>query len=387
MVRTPITAATEVHLERPEEVPKTIDTLRLLSNYANFSENYSDGWNAILDICESFTGEPSVRRSLLIQIFQLWAVEIRTNPLEDMYAHLGFYVFEGLIHETPGNLALKLMGKNSVEARRNCTGYTPLLYQIATGGVYTKAVLDHDPDLHRSSTETDFTPYEESPTSLAMYSSMEFAQWLDDLTDHGVDFEKFSEEELDRGLLLKAGWTSENLLTLFRLRRDWAVDYSSFESCCDCFIPLHEVRVQPYWVHLLEIFKKGKDTTVLPKTIPFPGMDIGKIDCSSKKQTTTQGNPIANDLSYTHYISEDRAVSSSAQLGMKDVEQDISRLTYPRKTTRLECEYSASDYLCMDCWLYFQRTGTRRQTNILASVSSDIGDRLDIEYSPFSFVA
>ena len=61
---------------------------------------------------------------------------------------------------------------------------------------YVRTVLAQGPILHRLCFPAGFTPYVESPTSLAMHSSGAFRSWLHSLVKTGLDIGSFTDEEL-----------------------------------------------------------------------------------------------------------------------------------------------------------------------------------------------
>ena len=268
--------------------------------------------------------KPSVRSTLLLRVLQLWGVEINTNDLEDQYAELSFCAFEELVGEEVGDFLLNMMGKKGIDAHSHGYGYTSLQYEIAIGGVFTKAVLRWNPDLNASVVDTDFSPYEESPTSLAMYSSWTFVDWRTELGYIGVDFEGFVERELDRGPLLKAGWTSETLLALFQTQYQWECEFLSPSFwCSDCSGELIEISVQPCWLQLLERYKRGKDPQILSESVLHLGDKANKtVSCSLESREMMNKDLLANNVSYDGDIVGNEACIPSIHPALKNGKED-----------------------------------------------------------------
>lgn len=189
--------------------------------------------------------EMGIKSTLVLHMLQLWAMEIKAFPLEDRYAHLGFYAFEEHLEKNVGDFMLDLMGNLASNARRHGYGCTPLQYNIATGGSFTRAVLERNPDLHGTIMDCVFSPNQESPTSLAMYFSWAFAMRQADLKHFGIDFEEFVEKEMLGGPLVKANWTLESLSALFQLQYYWKCNVPVPERCSDYSGFLHKLRIQP----------------------------------------------------------------------------------------------------------------------------------------------
>ena len=384
-LRTPlITAAREVPAIGAD-IPDVIDTLRLFSDCTDFSDSKGDGWEAILGICrDTMFGIPG-HCTLLLRVLQLWGVEINTNSLEDRYAKLAFYAFEGFLREEVRDFMLNLMGKKAIDTRRYGCGYTPLQYQIARGGFFTRAVLRRNPDLNVSVIETYFSPDEESPTSLAMYSSWTFANWRTELDYIGVNLEDFVEKELNRGPLSKAGWISETLLALFQTQHQWGGDIPLMSSCSDCSAFLEEIVIQPYWLHLLERYKKEKDIKILSESVSLLGDKANKaVSRSLGSQEMMNKDFSAKNVSYDAEIVGNEAGIRSINPALRNVKEDAGDQIHSTHTTQSNYEHRWEEHLCMDCWLYYKRTGIRKRL-IFVNAPIDTDDASEHEYSPFLF--
>jgi hypothetical protein len=73
------------------------------------------------------------------------------------------------------------------------------------------------PSLHLTGKEETWSPLQETPTSLAMYSLWAFVLWRSHLEGVGIDISTFVREELEQSHLLDAGWTEQTLLALFSM--------------------------------------------------------------------------------------------------------------------------------------------------------------------------
>ena len=69
-------------------------------------------------------------------------------------------------------------------------------------------VLSKGLDIHRLDLDYYYSPQEETPTSLAMYSEFAFAHWQYGLNTIKVDLKMFTEEELKKKPLC-ARWLGE----------------------------------------------------------------------------------------------------------------------------------------------------------------------------------
>ena len=110
----------------------------------------------------------------------------------------------------------------------------------------------------------------ESPTSLAMYSSLAFYQWLEGLCTVKTNFESFVDKELERNGMVHLYWEKKTLLHLFTDVRDVRYDsteISGWIRCADCRMTLwhdtwehlpceyDQILIQPHWRHSIERVK------------------------------------------------------------------------------------------------------------------------------------
>ena len=389
-LRTPLITAARVRSAVKADIPNVIDTLRLFSDCTDFGDSSGDGWKAIVDLFEDRGGiskEPGVRATLVLRVLQLRSADINTNYLEDQYANLGIYAFEKIIDQEVGDFILNVMGRRAINARSDGCGYTPLQLEIAHGGFYIEEVLRWNPDLHLSTVDTELSPNEESPTSLAMYSSWMFSEWRTKLNYLCVDFEDFVEKELDRGPLLKAGWTSETLLGLFQMKHQRGGDFAGLYYCSDCSEELMEINVQPYWLHLLERYKREKDSKILSESVSLRG-DKAKqaVSCSLQSQKMMNQDLLADNLPSDDEAGGIEAGVAFIHPALKNVTEDAGDQKHSQPAAQLEYEYRWEDYLCIRCWVDFKRTGIRERSSYKFGESLiHTDDASEHDYSPFLF--
>jgi hypothetical protein len=121
---------------------------------------------------------------------------------------------------------------NLVDTRVDANGYSAVVYSIANNKWDSvETLVKSGADLHHVGFDDDFSPIEESATSLALYSSGNFFEWRGILRALETDIEKFIENELQNGRLHRDGWNAEALQTLFRLEFS---PRHRHEDCEDC---------------------------------------------------------------------------------------------------------------------------------------------------------
>lgn len=379
-IDTTIRTAIELAIDRRNDttyatLSGVLNTLRLLNDSMDFFDENGNGWQVLDLLCESAIcgpGETEVQIALLLGMLKLSSSEMRINPIRSHLASILSWVsikpIPGL--EQASNLLLNLGGAELIDATYNEHGYTILQqnvgYAEGLGGLCS--VLSKGPDLYRLSVDHDFTPQEESPTSLSMYSSWAFWNWQYALASIQVDLEEFVEQELERNHAVHAGWEKETLLDLFAYGYRPDLDIGRSLICSDCSDRIRRVNVQPYWRHLIERIKQGLD----PDDPAQAGSEVGEeedADLGSIVEAATSSSDVSLD---------DLNELSS------DPEEDTHG--YPAAVSiRSDCIYARHELLCMDCWLHYRRNGTRRTPQDWnQGFATDAGEDSSLdEYSPF----
>lgn len=248
-------------------------------------------------------------------------------------------------------------------------------------------IIRRGPNLHRVCYDTSFTPYDETPTSLAMYSSVAFTCWLRGLASTDVDIETFIDQELEQNSEIHTGWEKQAMLNLFawgdrpdlhRWKRSW--------ECSDCCSGCIRLKVQPYWRHVVERIKQGLDPDDTPAT---PGCD-DKYRAGFGSGRTADAACSSSDLRTPPAICRNVVLMTRDDLSSESNGEQCSS-GYPAIVPlEWDCIYAWDEIVCMKCWLHYQRTGTRRRNpyaNLPSSAnwySSPKDDCLDDEFSPFN---
>ena len=388
-IRSPITLAAEKapYITRAM-LAEVFDTFRLFHDSMDFLEEHGDGWKVLLRLCSSICelhGCSEAKSELLLGMLQLSSFELKTSLVKDPHARMLRWVlfaepklleaFDFLLNRGgPGSIDLVYGASDAYTILHSMLAYAELRENVSL-------VVARGPDLHRQAFDTFLTPYVESPTSLAMYSSWVFANWLHALVDDDLDLKKFIDQELELNSELHPGWEKDTLLALFTYGARLDLDLRGKWRCSDCLSDGSRVTVQPYWRHLLDTFKHGLHTHD-----PAPaGSDVGDKGNADRGSVAEALTSSSSDPTPKPNVTENHPLDSLDELpsglGSKD---DISEY-YATTLIGSNCLYGEYETVCMDCWLHYERTGTRGPPEDLWETedSSSSDDSSENEYSPY----
>ena len=390
-IRTPLRLA--VHQCGRGTQSGVIDTFRLLIDSVDLSEEDSDGWEVLDDLCIHVWGFH--REKALSWTIRQLSFELKTNFVERHFASMLSWLFV-MIETYPErsealDLLLNLGGHGIINAPFDVTtGYAALHEAIACycEEDNVSAVVARGPDLHRRGLDTFYTPFEESPTSLAMYSASAFSNWLHALANVHMDLENLIDQELELNHEVHIGWKKETLVDLFSYgdRPDLYAPY--VETCSDCSETVYSVRVQPYWQHILKRIKRRLHPYD-PVTAESEVDEKENVDIDTSEQAASSSTDLIPKLGTTGNVppSDPEEVPSELESESETGASEFSTMTQSESV----CLYDKYEIVCIDCWLHYERTGTRRQPGEPAAEensskpedppSSD--DSSECEYSPF----
>lgn len=329
-------------------------------------------------LCESKDilghGDTDAKNCLLLWMLRLSSFELKTYAHETQWARLLYYTYPSRARQNEASgLLLNLGGSGLINIPPyGSDGYTILHFHIVYCEGDVSLVLERGPDLHQLGLDNDYTPYKESPTSIAMYSSWAFSYWLRGFVSHGVDLENFVDQELERYPMVHAGW-GEILHSLFVYDHLPGLHLAKFWTCSDCNEYIRSLRVQPHWTHFLEDFKLGlhRDSTALP---------ISRLGEEEITNLDTRRDAVGT--------AGDAAIVDHDELPPKPKLKEDPGENHTTMATRPTCRYFRDEVVCMDCWLYYERTGTRYQPSNDENESenkssSSQGDSSEDGFSPF----
>ena len=357
---------------------------RILIDSMDLSEEDDNGWEILSDLYTFiYPGGTCLeaKSELLLWILRMSSFELQTNIIGARYTDMLYWTSrsEAGLPEA-FDLLLNLGGNGIINIVPHDTyGYAVLHQKI----VYSQEcplseVLARGPSLHQVCFDIDITPYEESPTSLAMYSSRMFAHWRRALVNTEVDLETFVEQELEQNLELHPGWRKENLLDLFAHGDRPDLHVPKYRTCSDCVRSYFSVEVQPYWLHTLKRIKErryGDDAA-------SAGSEVNEQDNSSDLGSAGEALNSSSDATHERdaagnvpFIDLDELPSESESEASTS---DCSATT----PIRSDCLYGKHEIVCMYCWVYLKETGTRRQRGVRNRILQDSSADED-EFSPF----
>ena len=345
---------------------EVFDTLRLLSHSMNFLDENGDGWQVLTTLCSSVSmsyGEPKAKMALILWILRLLSFELKTFFLRERFADMLYWTLLYPELEEASNLLLSLGDAKTIDtALGDPGGYTILhRYPTFTTAENVSEVLINSADLHPLGFDPRFTPQKESPTSLAMYSSWAFADCQYVLNESNL--EEFIDQELERNALVHPGWVKETLHKLFAYRSRPDLNFREVRSCSDCSKDINRVKVQPCWRHLLERIKQGMDPDN-PILIDSRMGGSESADITSINEDASGSSSLAHKPDITgnvpivdvHKLSSKSDSRLESEVVLKD---DVHGhpATIPVQS---DCVYAPHEVICVDCWLHYRHTGTRR---------------------------
>ena len=368
-------------------LPEITDTFRILLDSLEFLDENGTGWKLLTRLC----GKNEVGTALLLWMLKMSSFEVITYGTRRRLASILFYTSEPIFGIEEASQII--LSPNDPEVINTpirypfgycCTnGYNLLHSTLAHSECWEKLrnVLSYGPDLHRLSLSCFHTSQKESPTSIALYSSWAFVDWVRGLDSIATDFEKFVGEELGRNHEVHPGWEKGALLDVYAysLRLD-PKPPAKDDTCSDCLDCWSFPKVQPYWRHLIERFKRRIHPDSTAQAGPDAGEKTGAYfnicagNASSSTDTLAQGRGTTNGVPYIdcNELSlepkPDCRSNSDSDCGLNsdfyrksDWQADVDVHGYPATISILsDCVYAADEVICVSCWRLYVRTGTRR---------------------------
>lgn len=410
-----------------KEVPfsTTIDTLRLFTDEMDFVEADGDGWLALSGIADLYCRwEPDIFRisDLLVWVLQLFSPEIRTHLIESSYARILRVILNGGM---VARLLLELGPVGAIDAVHVEEGFTALQWTLvwATSHTYCleselEMILAFDADIHHLGFEPEYSFREETPLSLALYSSWLFRRFTNVLKKRQIDMDEFVLQELrEHSPLLNDGWTGQTLRALFEHELESDDEYTDVDFCDECHWVLLSspgLQVEIAWQYYLEWLKGWYSQTasetinshedlvgnISENTIPdyaFVG-PIRDLDAGDRPEPHKEsGNDCSGDSSSGSEPAEcerDRECETDRECEKKrECETDQEYETYQEYETGQKCETDQESWerrfwqhrvVCIDCWLSFKR-GLRNPRSTVQNDSSGEDDDSEEEFSPYLF--
>ncbi len=353
-------AAENSHFTTDAMLSNVFDTFRVLFDSMDLLEDDCDGWKVLCQLCKSccvLSGDAEAKRNLLLWILRLSSFELKTNIIEQRYAQMLYWTLrpEPRLAEA-SDLLLNLGGLNMIDAVRFVDGRTALHSEVASPTVGPSSILARGANPHRRCSDSVLTPYEESPTSLAMYSSRAFTSWLHALISFEVDLEDFIDQELQQNVEVHLGWEKETLLELFEHGDRPDLHVEERMKCSDCGEDYFSVAVQPYWQEIIERIR----TRRYPYDPAIAGSEIDKDEITDLGSVGEAASSSSEQSQKPDTTGSDPFINLDNELSLEAESEDDTSEYSAATTTGWECKYEWDELICMGCWIHYKRTGTRR---------------------------
>ena len=368
------------------DVGQVMDTLRIFLDCMEFSETAGEGWRTLIDLSEETVctnGEMMAKRTVLSWILRIAGRDVKENFLETEYSYVLYWVLR-LEDDDMIRSFLQSGGINAINSREEDGGYSELHYRAAHALEELEFILMQVPDLHLIGYDGKYSPILETPTSLALYSSLAFANWRYSLHVAGIDIRKFICAEMQQTPMVDAGWTVETLWALFHYTYEADRHWLYPKPCDDCATELKYVRVQPYWLHILKGFRAGLYHNGLPEW--QLGTSWEEYEAEGDRVEGDEGGcEVTTDLDGQPQIL--RSLGGDAdEDSLQNVTKHHISSTYWKLEEQdvLHCAYGRKEVVCMTCWVHYKETGKRfTRCDYEDEESGNTVESLDDGFSPF----
>ena len=394
----------------PAEFPDVLETFRVLFESMDFFEDDGAGWKSVGSLCDDMyfaKRDEETKSRLAFEVLRLSSFEIMANMNTTKYVKLLYCLLHPEFMRISGSAELLSLGGEAVidEPLAITDGYTLLHWRVmyCSSSDSLNAVLSKNPDLHKRGFDARYSPLEESPTTLAMYNSRNFDIWRLGLVNNGVSLSEFVHDELEQNCDLHLGWEGDTLLELFE-----NCAYNAhilnvpfhYPYCQDCGKLVRTIVIQPYWRHLLESIRTRHlpcDTAGLYKEALSD--EVAEEDEEEKEKEEIMeftSSDLERNAIEDSSLNDPSDALSALDLGAESdgsgwsvLDRDIGPRRYPSSIfIRADCLYGCHEVVCMDCWLYYDRNGTRRPPPLNEELDLDThtlqsNELSEDEYSPF----
>ena len=336
------------------------DTFRVLSDSMDFSEDDGDGWEVLYHLSECSCrvgGNFEAKRDLLLWMLRMSSFDLKTNIIEQQYARVlnRTLISEPRLDEA-SDLLLNLGGNSMIDAVFSADGYTALQLEVAFPTTGLNPMLARGANPHRRCFDPFYTPYEESPLSLAMYSSRAFTSWLHALVNFEVDLEGFIGRELQQNVKVHLGWEKETLLELFEHGDRPDLHVEERMKCNDCGEDCFSVAVQPYWQEIIERIR----TRRYPYDPAIAGSEIDKDEITDLGSVGEAASSSSEQSQKPDTTGSDPFINLDNELSLEAESEDDTSEYSAATVTGWECKYEWDELVCMWCWVHSKENGTRK---------------------------
>jgi len=133
-------------------------------------------------------------------------------------SEMAFILWELSLHWNNEDMKAVLADLSSPTRIAGWSGWTPLHYCVCFRDyIHARSLVQQSANIHSTALSNRWSPTEESPTSLSLYSSAAFLAWRQILEDEQLPFEDFITQELQEGPLKSQNWNKSSLIRVFTL--------------------------------------------------------------------------------------------------------------------------------------------------------------------------
>ena len=367
---------------RQDGLVDAIETCRIFEDSYDFWDEFGDGWGVLTDSIETLdVSNDKIEAEFFSWFLQSSRPDIKAYCSKDWILTVIDYASPEMLDSI--GLLLQMGPPGIIDDKIEGLGITPLVDSILDHSfkgrrphkVRMLLALGADPHLSAFWWVSNRV---ESPLSLAMYWFPNFYSFRDALRELNLHVEDIVRRELEQGgPLVDDGWQVETLSALLKLDFELELEppEDTEKECSNCrhfFYKRFDRMVQPYWHDILERIKNGtyvQNARSDTQDVQSSSGQRGSSDSDKMSLTNTaDGGAVSQDSD----LLDDQSFQSDEELAL--TANSISRLALGKE-----------ELWCMECWLYFKKTGQRCSPPVPKTSSSDRDDLSEYDYSPFLF--
>lgn len=359
--------------EVPEvELSTAIDTIRLFTDEMDFVEADGDGWLALSCVNDLYSRyEPdiaklSTKSDLFIWMLRSFSPEIRKNLKKRCYATvLSSVMVPG--REKVATLLLELGPVGAIDTVGSEGDFTALQYHLLCSDcdeLEIGMILKSGADIHHLGLELEFSPREETPLSLALYSFRLFRGFAKALKERQIDMDEFVLHELRENFpLVNDGWTEQTLRALFEYEFEPDDGYIFLEYCDECHFVLTRkfgclLQVEVAWQRHLEDVKEWHSESSSEKMISYEDL-VGNVPDTSQYQTPMD------------------PIQDPGGVEKCETEYETDQVSWKRR-------FWQHRVVCIHCWSKFKR-GLSNPRPTMQNDPAEEDDDSEEDFSPYLF--
>jgi hypothetical protein len=240
-----------------------IALLRLFIHQADLSEPGDHDWDSIQLLANQQDRECIEDSRYMPGLSSFtWVVKMLKSSIRENIdaTKMATILWETSLHWSNKDMKAILADLPSPTHIAGWIGWTPLHYCVwFQDYIPARSLVQQSAIIHLMALEIYWSPVEESPTSISLYSSTAFLAWRQLLEAEQLPFEDFITQELQGGRLKSENWNKYSLMQVFTLNLEPAVypDHHC-ELCNESSRSFSLVEIA--WQDILQQFNPQKET-------------------------------------------------------------------------------------------------------------------------------